>query len=54
MYVNIWSLCWRVLVSQTSSERKIEVVLCLCFQQNNISLLATSEGQIVPTAFGLV
>ena len=48
---NIWSLCWRVLVSQTSRKH-------LCFLQSdnlfNISLPATSEGQIAPTAFGLV
>ena len=37
---------------------RFQVVLCLCFPQSdqifNISLPATSEGQIAPTAFGLV
>ena len=49
---------WRVWVSQTSRERKIRWYTCLCFPQSdqifNISLPATSEGQIVPTVFGLV
>ena len=38
--------------------RRFKVVLCLCFPQSdqifNISLQAMSDGQIVPTAFGLV
>ena len=49
---------WRVWVSQTSRERKIRWYTYLCFPQSDqifhISLPATSEGQIVPTAFGLV
>ena len=49
---------WRVWVSQTIRERKIRWYTCLCFPQSDqifhISLPATSEGQIVPTAFGLV
>ena len=49
---------WRVCVSLTSRVQKIKWYICLCFPQSdqifNISLPATSEGQIVLTAFGLV
>ena len=63
MESDVWMVIFGHSVGESWSVRLVEsrrfkVVLCLCFPQSdhifNISLPATSEGQIAPTAYSLV